>query len=750
MRNVLTPFLKPLLLPALLGAACTPEAFDGPESFDAPETSVESSAMTTITAPTSTVTFGAAADAEVSSASPNTNFGSSTSLGVDSDPLLHAYLRFDVGGLTGPVQSAKLRCYAKNGSVNGPALYRTGSNWTEQQVNWNNRPAPVGAALVDLGNVPHGTWVEVDVTSVVQANGRYDFVWTPTSSDSMICDSREAASRRPELVVSSAVDPSGPRQGEVLAWSDEFNGSALDTQVWTVQTGSENHSQSVYIQDGVRVRDGALAIRTRRHCVTGSEALTDSNARTGACPAGTTTRYSSGKVQSQHRFDSGRLEIRARLPAAQVGVGPAIWMRNEASFCATNHGGLDVMKWHGDAPAIARSTTQATCTSGTPRSITHTAQAQNSLSNDWHVWSVKFGPGGVQYELDGQVIHSEGGDSATAIDTASDFPGMTSSAFAAVMEQLWQLRFTTEVRKSGDANPAPSPTANFPEAQLLIDSVRFYVEDTDTAPPGWNLYWADEFDGTALDETSWRMYHNTYGDGNNELACLTPNNVSVRDGKLHIVSRRETVTCPSGSVRQFTSGFVGTRERGLYFPRFARYEMRGKVPHMNALWPAFWLRHRDGAAVAEVDVMEYFHASLPGKTSGTLHFNGVNNVAKGQTAFEAPTLNPGWHTWAVEIEPGTGNQICFRYFVDDVQMNFNGRQPGQPFCIADSGPFSRYPGQPLFDIALNMAVGGNWVGHPDGPLDRLSNGNYVDPTNVKPTSFPTEYVVDYVRVYTRN
>ncbi len=55
---------------------------------------------------------------------------------------------------------------------------------------------------------------------------------------------------------------------------------------------------------------------------------------------------------------------------------------------------------------------------------------------------------------------------------------------------------------------------------------------------------------------------------------------------LHIVSKRETVTCPGGQTRNFTSGFIGTREKGVYFPRFARFEMRAKLPHMNAMWKA--------------------------------------------------------------------------------------------------------------------------------------------------------------------
>src|SRR5690606_37970141 len=340
----------PLLLPVLLSAACTQDARS---SHDAEGAHVSDVPL----ALTQAQVFYPSADAEVRSATPNTNYGNSNELGSDSDPVRHAHLRFEVSGIAGPVQSATLRCYAKNGSVNGPALYRTQGAWTEQGLTWNNRPSTTGPALVDLGNIPHGTWVEVDVTSAVQGNGTYAFAWVPTSSDSMICDSRETA-RRPELRVEAESDPSGPRPGEVLAWSEDFDGTSLDPTNWTVSTGTENHSQSNYIQGAVRVQNGALAIRTRRHCVSGSEALTDANVSSAPCPSGKTTRYSSGKVQTPHQFESGRLEIRAKLPSAQTGVTPAIWMRNEAGWCAPGYGGLDVAKWQGNDPTRSWSATQ--------------------------------------------------------------------------------------------------------------------------------------------------------------------------------------------------------------------------------------------------------------------------------------------------------------------------------------------------------------------------------------------------------
>jgi hypothetical protein len=289
----------------------------------------------------------------------------------------------------------------------------------------------------------------------------------------------------------------------------------------------------------------------------------------------------------------------------------------------------------------------------------------------------------------------------------------------------------------GDASPPPLPP-------LAPDGVE---------SEGWRLVWSDEFDGDSLDTSVWRPYHNTYGDGNKELQCNTPGNVTVGEGTLKITAERERVTCPNGSERDFTTGFLGTRENGVYFPRFARYEMRARIPHAQGLWPAFWLRHRDGAGVAEVDIMEYFHSQVPGRTSATLHLDGRLNLSK-QTAFiEQPTLNPGWHTWAVEIDEAP-NGVVFRFLVNDQVIH--------TYTDTQANWAERHPDQPLFDIAVNMAVGGNWVGHPDDPLGYLRNldrcAKWNDPgpapdncnaEGIQRARFPMTYEIDYVRVYER-
>jgi hypothetical protein len=270
-------------------------------------------------------------------------------------------------------------------------------------------------------------------------------------------------------------------------------------------------------------------------------------------------------------------------------------------------------------------------------------------------------------------------------------------------------------------------------------------------PVGMSLVWVDEFSGSTLNTRVWKPYHSTYGDGNREAQCHTPDNVVVSGGTMKITARRGTVTCPNGAVRDYTSAFLGTRETGTYFPRYGRFEIRARVPHGQGLWPAFWLRHRQGSSTAEVDVMEYFHSQVPGRSTATLHLDGRDNVSKKTVDFEAPTSRPGWHTWTVDIENVT-NGVRFTFLLDGKAYHSYTDTLHRWTSAASS--------ENLWDIAVNLSVGGNWVGDADGPLGYLPNLNLCAkggrPPNrcltsgIRRAAFPATYEVDYVRVYRRN
>jgi len=154
-------------------------------------------------AATTTFTFAAVADARVEEANPGTNYGTSPQLRVDggSDPDVESYLRFTVTDLAGPLQSAKLRVYVYNGTVDGPAIYATSNTWSETGISWSNRPARTSGASDDKGAISPNSWVEYNVTPLVTGNGTYSFVLATSSGDGIDFYSREASSNPPQLVV---------------------------------------------------------------------------------------------------------------------------------------------------------------------------------------------------------------------------------------------------------------------------------------------------------------------------------------------------------------------------------------------------------------------------------------------------------------------------------------------------------------------------------------------------------------------
>lgn len=120
--------------------------------------------------------FVPAADATVQDGTyANTNYGATSTLVVKKDAspwARQAFLKFDVGGVTGQITGAKLRLYGKhNSGTSAPSVsvYGTTTNtWTESGITWNTKPA-FGAALSSVSVSTTARYYEWDVTSFVQS-----------------------------------------------------------------------------------------------------------------------------------------------------------------------------------------------------------------------------------------------------------------------------------------------------------------------------------------------------------------------------------------------------------------------------------------------------------------------------------------------------------------------------------------------------------------------------------------------------
>jgi beta-glucanase (GH16 family) len=239
----------------------------------------------------------------------------------------------------------------------------------------------------------------------------------------------------------------------------------------------------------------------------------------------------------------------------------------------------------------------------------------------------------------------------------------------------------------------------------------------------WTNVWSDEFNGTNVDLTKWVFDIGTGppypGWGNSELEYYTSrtNNAFVTNGVLHIVARQESYTNSS-----YTSARLKTQ--GIFAKKYGRFEFRAKLPHGQGYWPALWLMPRDSvyggwARSGEIDVMENKGSSYS-QIAGTAIFGGSwPDQVYDSTTYTVPNTVTNFHVYALEW---TTNRLIWS--VDDVAYKTNNGS-----WWSDGGsypaPFDQY-----FYILVNLAVGGNYGGDPDGS-----------------TVFPGEMQVDYVRVY---
>jgi beta-glucanase (GH16 family) len=226
----------------------------------------------------------------------------------------------------------------------------------------------------------------------------------------------------------------------------------------------------------------------------------------------------------------------------------------------------------------------------------------------------------------------------------------------------------------------------------------------------YTLIWADEFNGTSLDQTKWNISTGN-PNVNNEKEYYSGSNLAVTGGNLVITAKQQSM-----GGQPYTSGKIDTY--GKFSTTYGRIEARIKLPLVQGSWPAFWTLGNSvntGAgwpAGGEIDIME--HVNTDNVIHGTMHWDGGSgHVSYGLTT----TTTPGdYHIYAVEWDAQS-----IRWYVDNT-LYVTGNIANN---INNTGAFH----DPFYMI-LNLAVGG------DFPGQNIDNG-----------SLPMQMLVDYVHVY---
>jgi beta-glucanase (GH16 family) len=236
-------------------------------------------------------------------------------------------------------------------------------------------------------------------------------------------------------------------------------------------------------------------------------------------------------------------------------------------------------------------------------------------------------------------------------------------------------------------------------------------------PSGANLLFEDEFKN-GLDLTKWKIViTNNWAVSKPPVGSWDCNefvdwNVHVHDDLLHLYCNKG----PSPAGRPYTAGMVCST--GTW--RYGYWEASCKCPAggVQGIWPAFWMNVKNTASAwgtyPEIDAMEWL-GSRKTRCYFNLHLGSSQHYG---TNLEVGDQQAAFHSYGIDW---TEQKIDY-YF--DRRLVFTLPSSQQPNATSPSS---------AMQILLDNTVGG-WDGNeqPDGQ-----------------TVFPSDFVVDWVRVWDR-
>jgi beta-glucanase (GH16 family) len=306
----------------------------------------------------------------------------------------------------------------------------------------------------------------------------------------------------------------------------------------------------------------------------------------------------------------------------------------------------------------------------------------------------------------------------------------------------------------GSATGSKGPEYDFSAS----DNYLYDYADQGAAKDGYDLIWADEFDGnyatsnvdsaTGLNLDNWGYQLGdgstdcgNYGWGNNELECYTanPRNISVNedldgdgiaDGLLRITAAYEEdgYNYAGESRKNYTSARIRTTTatQELFNSTYGYIEGRISLPQTKGAWPAFWMLPQSTSIYGgwpvsgEIDILETT-GTQTNQACSTIHWGVPSHVYKGSGYRPLDSDIRYFHTYAVDWEPG---KMTFYY--DDKEIysssNWASGLSGASDALGFDAPFDA-----PFYMILNLAVDSGQFGGSANKADFTDDINmYVD------------------------
>jgi beta-glucanase (GH16 family) len=257
------------------------------------------------------------------------------------------------------------------------------------------------------------------------------------------------------------------------------------------------------------------------------------------------------------------------------------------------------------------------------------------------------------------------------------------------------------------------------------------AEDRRTNAPAreGTVIFFDDFLGTSIDSTKWKVLDRLSDQANHEVNCVVPENVSVKDGLLEGVSKYEDRSCGDtlepARIMHYTSWQIQQATEPFLY---GTIDVRAKVPGGVGTWPTIWMLGFEwqasqpytantpglqwpNAGWCEIDIAEFWQGGRR-TVNTTVHYNRPGRLHIKELSFDATTQfavyrlewTQGALIWSVDAEDGKGFRKLY---------------------VARGS--RRVPNVPMY-LVIHTAIGGTGGGNPD------------------PSTFPQTFQVDYVRV----
>lgn len=283
------------------------------------------------------------------------------------------------------------------------------------------------------------------------------------------------------LPLSLSAQTTTPPTGYKMVWSDEFNGTSLDTKVWNIEengNGGGNQELQYYRKENVAVANGNLVLTARRENYNNKQ-------------------FTSGRINSRDKayFKHGIIQARIKFPKTANGVWPAYWMMGNdyGKLGWPRCGEIDIVET-GNAEGIKNGTQTrhfgATLHWGTSAGANHKqygtsylAPENNPLQNDeYHI---------ITTEWDGQFLsmYYDLKDFTVAAKNKARFYSATipASTNSADIGHYFQKPFFfifnlavggnyTGIYNAGGITALPNAGD---EAKMFVDWVRVYQDEAD-------------------------------------------------------------------------------------------------------------------------------------------------------------------------------------------------------------------------------------------------------------------------------